>query len=55
VVLCTAFGPEAYENNPTINYLAEIVQKPIKLDVFQALVQKHLPLRAASLTAVRPV
>jgi CheY-like chemotaxis protein len=55
VVLCTAFGPEAYENNPTINYLAEIVQKPIKLDVFQALVQKHLPLPAARLTAIRPV
>lgn len=55
VVLCTAFGPEAYENNPTINYLAEIVQKPIKLDVFQALVQKHLPLPDARLTAIRPV
>ena len=55
VVLCTAFGPEAYENNPTINYLAEIVQKPIKLDVFQALVQRHLPLPDARLTAIRPV
>ncbi|HEX2225897.1 MAG TPA: response regulator, partial [Candidatus Binatia bacterium] len=55
VVLCTAFGPEAYENNPTINYLAEIVQKPIKLDVFQALVQKHLPLPDPRLTAIRPV
>jgi CheY-like chemotaxis protein len=44
VVLCTAFGPEAYQDNPTVNYLAEVVQKPIKLDVFQALVQKYLPL-----------
>jgi CheY-like chemotaxis protein len=44
VVLCTAFGPEAYQDNPTVHYLAEVVQKPIKLDVFQALVQKYLPL-----------
>lgn len=44
VVLCTAFGPEAYKNNPVVDYLAEVVQKPIKLDVFQALVHKYLPL-----------
>jgi CheY-like chemotaxis protein len=55
VVLCTAFGPETYENNPTVNYLAEVVQKPIKLDVFQALVQKYLPLPSSGLAAARPV
>ncbi|MGH9857115.1 MAG: response regulator [Acidobacteriota bacterium] len=43
VVLCTAFGPEAYKNNPIVNSLAEIVQKPIRLEAFQALVQKYLP------------
>ena len=42
VVLCTAFGPEAYKNHPIVSSLAEIVQKPIKLDAFQALVQKYL-------------
>lgn len=44
VVLCTAFGPEAYKDNPIVKYLAEVVQKPIKLDAFQDLVQKYLPL-----------
>jgi hypothetical protein len=53
-VLCTAFGPEAYENNPTVSRLAEIVQKPIKLHALQALVQKYLPLPATGI-AVRPV
>jgi CheY-like chemotaxis protein len=48
VVLCTAFGPETYKNNPIVDHLAEVVQKPIKLDVFQALVQKHLPLSDAA-------
>jgi twitching motility two-component system response regulator PilH len=51
VVLCTAFGPEAYENNPNVSYLAEVVQKPIKLDAFQALVQKYLPLPTPGLVA----
>jgi CheY-like chemotaxis protein len=55
VVLCTAFGPEAYENNPTVKYLAEVVQKPIKLEVFQALVQKYLPLPTPGLAVPRPV
>jgi two-component system cell cycle response regulator DivK len=55
VVLCTAFGPEAYENNPAVKYLTEIVQKPIKLDVFQALVQKHLPLTGREPPAIRTV
>ena len=55
VVLCTAFGPEAYANNPTVNCLAEIVQKPIKLDVFQALVEKYLPLPTPGLASARPV
>jgi CheY-like chemotaxis protein len=44
VVLCTAFGPEAYKHNPVVGYLAEVVQKPIKLDAFRALVHKYLPL-----------
>lgn len=43
VVLCTAFGPEAYKDDPIVTSLAEVVQKPIKLDNFQALVQKYLP------------
>ena len=43
VVLCTAFGPEAYKDDPIVTSLAEVVQKPIKLDIFQALVQKYLP------------
>jgi hypothetical protein len=42
-VLCTAFGPEAYKDDPIVTSLAEVVQKPIKLDIFQALVQKYLP------------
>jgi CheY-like chemotaxis protein len=46
VVLCTAFGPEAYAGDPTVNCLAEVVQKPIKLDAFQALMRKYLPLPA---------
>jgi CheY-like chemotaxis protein len=43
VVLCTAFGPEAYKDNPIVKRLAEVVQKPIKLDTFQGLLQKYLP------------
>jgi CheY-like chemotaxis protein len=53
VVLCTAFGPEAYASDPTMSCLAEVVQKPIKLDAFQALIQKHLPL-PGSVAAPRP-
>jgi CheY-like chemotaxis protein len=55
VVLCTAFGPEAYENNPVVSHLAEIIQKPIKLDVFQALVQKYLPASTPRAAAARPI
>jgi CheY-like chemotaxis protein len=47
VVLCTAFGPEAYKDDPILNSLAEVVQKPIRLDMFQALVQKYLPASSA--------
>lgn len=47
VVLCTAFGPESYKNEPLVNYVAEVVQKPIKLHAFQDLVQKYLPLPMA--------
>jgi hypothetical protein len=54
-VLCTAFGPEAYENDPTVSRLAEVVHKPIKLDAFQALVQKYLPLPPPAVSAARPV
>jgi CheY-like chemotaxis protein len=43
VVLCTAFGPESYKNDPLVSYVAEVVQKPIKLNVFEGLVQKYLP------------
>jgi CheY-like chemotaxis protein len=42
VVICTAVGPEAYKNTDLVNYAAEIVQKPVKLQAFQALVQKYL-------------
>jgi CheY-like chemotaxis protein len=42
VVICTAVGPEAYKNTALLTYAAEIVQKPVKLQVFQALVQKYL-------------
>jgi CheY-like chemotaxis protein len=56
VVLCTAFGPESYKNDPLVSYVAEVVQKPIKLNVFKGLVQKYLPLSidaaASSPTAV---
>jgi len=44
VVLCTAFAPESCKNDPLVSYVAEVVQKPIKLNVFKALVQKYLPL-----------
>lgn len=44
VVLCTAFGPEAYKHDPAVDHLAEVIQKPIKLDAFQALVEKYLPI-----------
>jgi CheY-like chemotaxis protein len=55
VVLCTAFGPESYQNNPAVGALAEVVQKPIKLEAFQALVQKYLPQPAPGGADVRPV
>jgi hypothetical protein len=38
-----------------VSYVAEIIQKPIKLDIFQALVQKYLPLSAPGVAAARPV
>lgn len=43
IVICTAVGPEAYKNTELVNYAAEILQKPVKLQVLQALVQKYLP------------
>jgi len=42
IVICTAVGPEAYKNTELVNYAAEIIQKPVKLQVIQALVQKYL-------------
>ena len=43
VIICTAVGAEVYKNTELVNYAAEILQKPVKLQVFQALAQKYLP------------
>ena len=43
VVICTAFGPEAYQDTALLDHAAEIVQKPIKLEIFQRLLVKYLP------------
>lgn len=42
VVICTAVGPEVYKDTELVNYAAEILQKPVKLQVFQAIAQKYL-------------
>lgn len=42
VVICTAVGPEVYKNTELVKYAAEILQKPVKLQVFQAIAQKYL-------------
>ena len=42
VVICTAVGPEVYKNTELVNFAAEILQKPVKLQVFQAIAQKYL-------------
>ena len=42
VIICTAVGAEAYKQTELVNYAAEILQKPVKLQVFQALAQKYL-------------
>jgi twitching motility two-component system response regulator PilH len=43
VIICTAVGAEVYQNSELVKYAAEILQKPVKLQVFQALAQKYLP------------
>jgi len=42
VVICTAVGPEVYKNTELVKYADEILQKPVKLQVFQAIAQKYL-------------
>ena len=48
VVICTAFGPEAYKNTPLADNAAEIVQKPVKLETFNRMVKKYLPMQTGS-------
>lgn len=43
IVVCTAFGSEAYRDTPLLSHAAEIVQKPIKLETLQRLIEKYLP------------
>ncbi|MDH3445993.1 MAG: response regulator [Deltaproteobacteria bacterium] len=43
VVICTAFGPEAYKDTPLGAKAAEIIQKPVKLETFHRMVEKYLP------------
>ena len=46
IVICTAFGPEGYKNTDLVKHAADIVQKPLKLEVLRVLVQKYLPMPA---------
>ncbi len=54
VVVCTAFGPEAYKNTPLVDNAAEIVQKPVKLETFHRMVEKYLPSKTDSARAFSP-
>ena len=54
VVICTAFGPEAYKNTPLADNAAEIVQKPVKLETFNRMVKKYLPMQTGSAQGFSP-
>jgi CheY-like chemotaxis protein len=41
IVICTAFGTEAYSNSTLVESAAEIVQKPIRLEKLRSLLHKY--------------